>query len=247
MKRKSIALEGTLNVTDNQKYEVQKAQLSLNELSFDLNGFFATHENKNSEIGLSIKGKNLDIKTLISLLPAPYRKKLNTYSSNGLFYFDMNLSGSVGKGIAPKMKANFGIKNGEIIEQGSSLHLSNLNLTGSYSNGENKNAKTSQLTISDFKARLGSGNLMGNFSLRNFNAPFLTIVAEAKLNLSEVKQFLKIDTLEKCSGQLTLDLDYAGSASQLEHLSGSDFVKTRTQGNLVIEQDSQTSHCELSL
>ncbi len=236
LKRKSVILEGTLLVKENTLFEIQKAEMKVNELNFVLDGFFRSEESKDNELDIQINGKNLDIKTFLSLLPDAYRKKLTTYSSSGLFYFDSRIKGRLGNESNPSITASFGIKKGEVNEAGSSLVLGKLTLIGSYSNGSKRCAASSELKITRFSAQLGSGNIQGNFILRNFDAPYLKIVAEAKLDLSQVKQFLKLDTLEKCSGQLTLDVDFSGNTLHLSRFSGADFDKTTTQGSLLLER-----------
>lgn len=238
LKRKSLLLEGSMEVSHNSRFEFKNVELLLNELAFNLSGNFIRNSGKNNAMDLSITGKNLDVKTFISLLPDSYRKKLNTYSSSGLFYFETRINGEIGEHIGPKISAQFGVKSGEITEENSKLNLEKINLTGTYSNGKSRSSAGSELSIANFSAWLGSGKVLGNFSIKNFENPYLTIVAEAQLNLSQVKQFLKLDTLEKFNGALTLDLDFSGNTSHIAHFSGADFAKTKTQGTLTLEQGS---------
>jgi hypothetical protein len=238
LKRKSVSMGGTLLVKENKIIELQDVELTLNELSFDLKGVFRIEENKNTEIDLQVNGKNLEIKTLLSLLPEEYKKDLSTYSSKGLFYFNSRISGQVGNGTSPNISANFGIKRGEIQEGSSKIVLEKINLDGSFSNGSKKNNSTCLLSINNFNANLGTSTLVGNFSVQNFDNPHLSLITEAKLNMEQVKHFLKLDTLEKCSGQVTLDLDFSGKTKHISNFSGNDFAKTKTQGSLLVENGS---------
>ncbi len=236
LKRKSILLAGSLEVSHNSKFEFKNVALQVNELEFNLNGAVASNENKATEVDINIDGKNLSVKTFISMLPEESRKKLTSYSSSGLFYFETRINGEVGEGARPKITAKFGIKNGEVNEESSDLTLERVDLIGTYNNGKNRSNSSSELTIANFSAFLGKGKIVGNFSIKNFENPYLKILAEAQLNLSQVKQFLKLDTLEKFSGNLILDLDFSGNTSHIAHFSASDFAKTKTQGTLTLEQ-----------
>ncbi len=236
LKRKSISMSGNLEVTANEKYAFQDIDIKVNDLQFGISGNVIIPEKSNTALDLKIIGKNLDIETLISLLPDEFRKKLNTYSSSGLFYFDAKIKGETSAHSSPLFTANFGIQNGEIEEGISDLNLENIALSGSYSNGKSRNAAGSQLNIKNFSAQLGAGKVVGNFSIVNFNNPYLKVVADAALNLSQVKQFLKLDTLEKCSGQLRIDIDFSGNTKHIRQFSGEDFAKTTTQGSLTLEQ-----------
>lgn len=213
--KKKITLDGTLQVSNNKIYTIENAELKINDLAFDVSGSFTAHEDKDNEIDLGIKGKNLDIETLISLLPAGYKKSMQSYSSKGLFYFDMKIKGEVGETKKPKIDASFGIKKGEIRETNSDLNLEKINLSGGYTNGKNRNDASSQLSIQDFTAHLGGGKVEGNFSLSNFHNPYLSINAVAQLNLHQLKEFLKLDSLERFEGALNLDVSFDGNIRKI--------------------------------
>ncbi len=238
VKRKSVELEGELFVENNERFSFNNLSLLVNELTFDVKGNINFPEKENTTIDLDIKGKNLDIKTFLSLLPEQQRKSLKTYSSSGLFYFDAKIKGAFGNEINPGLSAKFGIQNGIIKESESGLSLKNLALTGVFSNGKGANSESSSISISSFNAQLGTGKLVGNGSLHNFTYPMVKFMAEAHLNLEEVKRFLKLDTLELCSGNLVLDLDFEGSSSALKNLSSTNLSQVKAGGNLTIEQGS---------
>ncbi|MBK9673501.1 MAG: hypothetical protein IPO70_15045 [Bacteroidetes bacterium] len=238
VKRKSVELEGELLVENNELFSFNNLSLLVNELSFDVIGKANFPEKGNATVDLDIKGKDLDIKTFLSLLPEQQRKSLKTYSSSGLFYFDAKIKGAFGSAINPGFSAKFGIQNGVIKESESGLSLKNLSLTGVFSNGKSANSESSSIGISSFNAQLGTGKVIGSGSLNNFSQPMVKFMAEAHLNLEEVKRFFKLDTLELCSGNLVLDIDFVGSSSALKNLSSTNLSQIKAGGNLTIEHGS---------
>lgn len=238
MKRKSVELKGELKVENNERFSFNNLSFLVNELSFDLMGKALFPEKENATVDLDLKGKDLDIKTFLSLLPEEQRNSLKTYSSSGLFYFDAKIKGAFGKEKNPSFSAKFGIQNGVIKESESGLSLKNLSLSGIFSNGKGANSESSSIGVSNFNAQLGSGKVVGNGTFSNFTHPMIKFMAEAQLNLEEVKRFFKLDTLELCSGNLVLDIDFEGSSSALKNLSSTNLSQVKAEGNLTIEHGS---------
>ncbi|MBU0765925.1 MAG: hypothetical protein KJ607_13955, partial [Bacteroidetes bacterium] len=80
-----VEAELEMNV-DGERYMIEEAMLRIAGMPFNVGG--SIYDGKDTELDLSVKGQDLDIRSFLSLLPEDYQKYTNDYESSGDFYFE---------------------------------------------------------------------------------------------------------------------------------------------------------------
>src|ERR1035437_6256987 len=230
LRKKNIHSEVVLDVDNSQlTYKIKKGKIKIENLLFEILGDVIN--NTDPSINLSIHGKDMDIKSVLSLIPNKYKGKINDYKSDGEFYFDATVQGSFSKNKTPQIKADFGINNAVITQIKESILLQNVNLKGHYSNGNKENSEPSVLTLIPFTATINQGKITGELSLRNLNNPSFTGKIKGNISLEELQRFVKIDTIERVTGQLKIDATFSGEE---KNISSGNYENVTTSGDLAI-------------
>lgn len=229
LQKKNVHAEVALNV-DNKtsSYKIKDTKIKIENLLFEVVGNIIT-ANDQSIVNLGIKGKEMDIKSVLSLIPENYKSKINDYKSDGEFYFTSTIQGSWSGDQSPEIEADFGIKNADITQVKDDIVLHNVNLKGHYFNG-NKN-EPSILTLIPFTATIDQGSIAGELSLKNLTNPSFKGKIKADISLEKLQRFIKIDTIETVSGQLKIDASYSGEE---KNISSGNYENVSTSGNLWI-------------
>lgn len=229
LQKKNVHAEVALNV-DNKtsSYKIKDTKIKIENLLFEVIGNIIT-ANDQSIVNLGIKGKEMDIKSVLSLIPEKYKSKINDYKSDGAFYFTSTIQGSWSGDQSPEIEADFGIKNADITQVKDDIVLHNVNLKGHYFNG-NKN-EPSVLTLIPFTAIIDQGSIAGELSLKNLTNPSFKGKIKADISLEKLQRFIKIDTIETVSGQLKIDASYSGEG---KNISSGNYENVSTSGNLWI-------------
>ncbi len=231
MRKKNVHIELDLNV-DNAfpSYKVKKGKIKIENLLFEVVGNVLT-SNRESMVDLAVKGKEMDIKSVLSLIPNKYKGAMNDYESDGEFYFDAVIKGVLSNKEAPQITANFGIKNADITQVKDNIKLHNVNLKGHYFNG-NKNAnEPSLLTLIPFSAIIDEGTIAGELTLKNLANPSFSGKVKANLDLANVQKFIKIDTVESLTGKVNIDATFSGDEKSV---SSGNYENITTTGDLKI-------------
>lgn len=217
LKNKDCNLSVDLEVKGNN-YLLQKTTISLNKMMFNLNGNFVYNDSI-QKININYGAEELDIATIMSLLPEHQKQKANDYKSDGIFYSKGNFTYSSNSNF--KLLCEFGIKNGEVTYKPKDTKAKNINIDGKliYSN------TISKLDLNNVYLKLNNDELKGNFSITDFQNPFLTFSVNANANLENLQSFWPIDTLSKLKGNITINSDVEGFLSDLKNQTFSNKVK----------------------
>jgi hypothetical protein len=231
MKDKSIKINTSFSVNQEQKlYEVENGELAIENLSFDLKGNIKETEN-GTNLNLKINGNNIQIEDVFSLLPESEKENLLTYKSKGIISFKSTIIGELSAQNTPGIEADFEIKNGTITEGSSKISLSNINTKGSFSNGKGNKNNTTKLSLSEFNSVFGAGKIAGNYTITNFENPYIEFSSEANIDLNQARNFFRIDTLETATGQLQININYSGYIKELNNIQAKDLQKLNAKGN----------------
>jgi uncharacterized protein involved in outer membrane biogenesis len=199
---KNVSTDFTLEV-DNQTgvYKIKNGKIKIEDIAFEVGGNLI--DNENLAVDILLQGKEMNIKTLLSLIPKGYKNKIENYKSSGEFYFNATVKGVFSKKEKPEIIANFGIKKAIITEIKENIVLRDVNLTGNYTNGNKK--EPSSLTLIPFSAVINKNAIAGTLSIYNLEHPVISGKIKANIELSELQRFLKIDTIQTISGNLKMD------------------------------------------
>ncbi|MGZ4099983.1 MAG: AsmA family protein, partial [Bacteroidia bacterium] len=105
-KNKKLKIDVELNVAGNS-YTLRNADFSLNQMLFDINGAF-TYNDSLQDMKLTYQARNLDIESVLSLLPEKHKSHINDYKSSGEFFVNGDLNYVAGKPLF--LETDFGIK-----------------------------------------------------------------------------------------------------------------------------------------
>lgn len=231
MRKKNVHVELDLNV-DNlyPSYRIKNGKIKIEDLLFEVVGS-VLNSNRESIVNLGLKGKEMDIKSVLSLIPNKYKGAINDYESDGEFYFDAIIKGVFSNKETPQITADFGIKNADITQVKDNIKLHNVNLKGHYFNGNKNSNEPSFLTLIPFSATIDEGTLSGELTLKNLANPSFSGKVKANLDLSNVQKFIKIDTIESLTGKVNIDATFSGNEKSV---NSGNYENITTTGDLKI-------------
>ena len=190
-------------------YTISKAEVALNEMYFSAEGN-CKYTDSLEKADITFNGKNLDIESVLSLLPEKYAERMNDYESTGDFYSKGSLSYRAGE--TPVINADFGIKNARVTYKPKNTQVKNLNIAGMLISNETE----SYLNLKSVSAELGSNTLNGFCEITNLSDPYLNLSAALNTKLDELNAFWPIDTLEYISGSINLNAILKGKVSDMK-------------------------------
>lgn len=232
VRNKKITLKTGLSVnTESQKYTIQKGNIAIENLKFNLLGNITVKDNT-TVLDIKSKGDNLSIESIFSLFPPQQQEKLKSYKAKGNITYNAIIKGNYSFTKNPDFEATFAIKNGEILEKESDLALNKLSVNGSYTN---KKGALSKLILKDFNANFGAGNISGNYTITDFNNPYIEFTSKALIDIESAKLFFKIDTLEIAKGNLDANITYSGYLAELRNVKAQDLQRLKATGNVSIK------------
>ena len=210
LKNKNISIDLSAAVNKNT-YRIDKAEVALNKLSFSVQGNL-TDADAAMPCKIACKGKNIDIQSVLSLLPESFHSKIKDYESNGVFYAEVNIDGNLKDYNNLNITSSFGINNAGVTYTPLKTKLSDVNFTGSFTK---QKYKPELLTLKNISAKQNDNYVSGNMELKNFAAPHLSFDAKGKYNLQDLLALVPIDTLASAKGIIDFDLNAALNLNEL--------------------------------
>jgi len=231
LNKKNVHAELSLTVDNSMpSYKIKNGKIKIEELLFEV---FGSLINKGNEpiVNFGLKGKDMDVKSVLSLVPNKYKGKINDYVSDGIFYFDALIQGVVSEKQMPQITADFGISNADITQVKDDLRLHNVNLKGHYFSGNKNTNESSLLTLIPFSASIDQGKIEGELTLRDIENPSFSGKVKADMNLENLQKFMKLDTIESVNGSLMVDVLFSGEG---RNVSSGNYENITTSGDLKI-------------
>lgn len=225
LKNKFCNFSIELAVNDNS-YQLTKAELKLNQLALNMSGNFR-YKDSLEKINIRYQAPNLDISSILSLLPEKFKGEINAYESSGNFY----ANGKVQYESKNKylVIGDFGINNGKITYKPQSTSLTGVNIDGRLE----LTGKTSYLDLKNIYAKLNNDEIKGSCKIFDFSKPFLQLAAQANLNLEQVQSFWPIDTLTSLKGSLIVNTKVEGLLKDLKEQTFSTKVLIDLEASLL--------------
>lgn len=208
-------------------YALQEGKMKISDLLVDISGN-AKEQGKNYALDLVVKGEDIDLPAALSLLPASYHEDLGDLESSGEFFVNGTVKGLYGDSTLPVVKAQFGVNPGATIgRKKSDVKFTDVSMKGLFSNEKGKE----QLNISSFSLTAAKSRFQGSFSMSGFKRPRYETKLSGRIDLGEMQELLRIDTIENVAG--TMSLAFEGSGKPTASVpTVSDFRTFKTSGKI---------------
>ena len=231
---KSSTINLVLNVNQNTgTYTFTEGSINIGNLKFDVAGN-VVYDEKQESLDITVKGMELKLQSFINEIPVEYKKYFDDYKGKGEFYFQAVIKGSIAGNNIPVIKVDFGIKNGQFIQKKSDISLENVSFAGEFTNGNGKTINSSVLKIKNFRSKLKSGTFEGDLIIKNFVQPEWDLVMDMKMDIKDLQEFLKVDTISSVTGNMEMKVSFKGKVNSSGSFTTKDFINSKTSGTLKI-------------
>jgi len=222
------------SVRDKNSYHIKKGLLQLNQLKYLIDGdinYFDTLKN----FTFNIQGNKLKLHDFIKELPEKYQQQLDGIITNGDFNFEASIVGDFGNDSPLDINLKASMQNGNISKKESDLDLSQLNFNLFYTNGNSMSLENSRISFTNFKTTHKTGSFQGSFSVSNFISPTIKAKLNGDISLSDLHQLINNESISEMNGKANMNVDLNLSLKSMNHFAPSDFVGSRSSGNIQIE------------
>ncbi|MGZ3865814.1 MAG: AsmA family protein [Bacteroidia bacterium] len=200
-KKKKLTAEISAEVKE-KTYTITKAEIGLNKLFFTISGTLTDKEDE-LPCDINFKGKNIDVQSVLSLLPEEFHERIKDYESEGIFKSEIALKGDLKDYHELDIKAEFSTSKASITHTPTNTKLEDVSFTGTF---EKKKLNPELLNISNIKAHQKQNYVSGDFSLSNFDRPYLKLNAKGNYNLTDFLSLVPIDTISAASGMVDFEV-----------------------------------------
>jgi len=210
---------GMLIDNETKSYAIQKGNLTIEEIIFDVKGVFQSKKDS-SNIDIAIKGKNIDLESAFTIFPKEYLAPLQKYDAKGMVVFDAQIVGRTNNGYTPRIKADFYIDKGSVKEKTSNVTLTNIDLEGYYDSDTNA---ISILEIANLSANMDVGTINGSLKITDLSQPKVTVHSQGNINLYLLQKFLQNKSIETLEGNSQYTFDMQGKKTK----TGFDLISSK--------------------
>lgn len=213
---KKLKMDVAFNVNNNN-FLIKKADIALNKMQFIFNGDF-NYADSLQNLKMNYNTLNLDIESVLSLLPEKHKSRISDYKSSGGFFAKGSFSYQAQQPFV--IQSKFGINNATIEYTPKNSKLTNVLVSGELL----VNGKESILNLTNINGTMNGDNFSGKYLMRDFSDPYVEVSANGVFNLQNVYSFWPIDTLEKLEGTLKFNGDVKGKIGDLKDHTFSDKI-----------------------
>ena len=223
-------------INDPFSLTIKKGKLKIADMNFFLEGDYKS--SKKDMINLNIKGNQIQISEIFSILPLDYASIKTKYSSEGIFNFDGNLNGEMNNKQPLSFIVNFNAENSTLKDKLNNIQLEKIDLSGTFNNKEQK------LKIINFSALMNDKIMSGNLEINNFIKPTYFLNIEGLFDLNKIPFFTTLKDFS-LDGETAIEIETKISTKN-DKLFFENLVGKLVSKKINIDYLPQKIHLELN-
>ncbi|WP_207190724.1 AsmA-like C-terminal region-containing protein [Hymenobacter lapidiphilus] len=170
---------------------------------------------KASQLDLRAAARQADLQAVLALLPTRLTQRLAGYRSRGQVYFEGTVRGEWSEQRNPAVEVRFGCRQASFFHPEYRQQVEAVSLTGQFSNGAGRTARTAVLTLKQVRGQLAGRPFSGSMRLENLAQPTLQLALQAELDVARALKFFPVAAVRSGAGEASLHLVLNGSLATL--------------------------------
>jgi len=220
------------------KYSFKVDDLSLNDLKLHTEGFFQMVSDSVYDMDIKFNGPSLDFKSILSLVPAIYRKDFASIKTSGQASLNGFVKGRYDSRHIPAYHVALDVKNGSFQYPDLPTPVKNINISLT---ADNPDGVTDHTVIDISQGHLEMAASPFDFRMlvkTPVSDPYVDAAAKGRLDLAKVAQFVKLENGTRLSGLLNADMNVKGNLSAIEK---QQYAQFNAGGTIALDNFSYAS------
>ena len=193
---------------------IQPSELKIGRAAYGVVGRVSYQQA--TDLDVQLDGRNTDVQSVLALLPPRIANRLSAYRSRGDAYFGGTVRGTLAGKDNPRLDFKFGCRDASFYHPEYKQAVEHVFLTGTFSNGTSRSARTSELDLRDVRGTLQGRPFNGSLRYSDFQDPRVVLNLNADLDVARVLQFYPVAAVRGGSGTAQLKVSFTGSLREFK-------------------------------
>ena len=226
---KRLDLDATLNMNlADMKFTFKENRFAVNQFAIEADGYISM-PGEDIDMDITFGGKDISIKSILSLIPGVYQEYLDGVNASGNIGFDGYVKGTFNETSMPKIAANLAVENGRISYDDFNIPIENLNIQSNFDYPSSDLAETS-FNIDKFSMLVDGESVEAYLKFKNLENYQWDFGFEGNADLEKITKVVPLEGMTLL-GKINAQLKTAGQMGDVE---AERFDKLPTSGSLTI-------------
>ncbi|MCW5907459.1 MAG: AsmA family protein [Chitinophagales bacterium] len=239
LNKAKLAADVNLSVENaKNKYSFRENAVSLNDLGLQFDGFVALPANS-TEMDIKFKAKQTEFKSILSLIPAVYKKDFDKVKTSGSLDLKGFVKGMYSEKTFPAFNVDLKVNNGMFQYPDLPVAVKNVFITTAV-NKPQGNLDLMVIDVSKLHLEAGTDPVDAKINIRTpISDPNVKADVTGKLNLANVPKFYPMEGLKTLAGLLNMNLSFSGKMSDIDKKNYEAIQATGTASVFGLVYDSK--------
>jgi hypothetical protein len=198
---------------DNAKYTFKENTVKVNDFGFGFDGFVAM-PTEDIDVDITYSGKEISLKSILSLIPGDYQSYLEGVTAGGEINFDGFVKGKVTETLLPTVNTKLGIKGGSIRYAEYPIPMDQINVDTEL-NIPGENMDNMSFEMSKFHMLVDGEEVSSTMSFKNLANYTWAFSLLGNLDLEKILKIVPIEGTE-LKGKIKADFKTSGNMALVD-------------------------------
>lgn len=230
LSNKTVSADVTLNMDlSAMKFVFKDNRIALNEFAIGADGFISM-PGDDIEMDITFGGQDIDLTSILSLIPGVYLEYLDGVAAGGQINFDGFVKGTFNETSMPAVAANLSVDNGRIAYSDYPIPMEQINIKTSFSYPSVDLSETS-FNVDNFSMLVDGEKLSAYLKFKNLENYQWDFGFDGNADLEKITRIVPLEGMT-LKGKINAGLKTAGKMSDVE---AERYASLPTSGSLTMD------------
>lgn len=230
MSKKTLVADITMAMDmDKMKFTFKENNFALNNFVFGMDGFVSMPE-ADIDMDINFAGKDIDMKSVLSLTPGDYETYLEGVDASGIVGFNGYVKGTYNDESMPQVNAKFSVEDGKINYVDSPVPMEKVNVIAEF-DYPSADLRETSFIVDKFGMEIEGNPFNASLIFKDFEDYFWDLKVNGSFDLEKITKIVPLDSME-LKGLIKTTLMTSGRMSDLE---AERYNKISTSGEMTLD------------
>lgn len=217
-----------MNLTEMQ-FTFRENRIAINDFVMGAEGFISM-PGEDIDMDITFEGTDIDLKSILSLIPGVYQEYLAGVTAAGEINFDGLVKGTFNETSMPQVAASLSVSNGSISYTEFNIPMEDINIQTSF-DYPSANLSETSFNVDKFSMLVDGEKLEANLKFKNLDNYTWDFGFEGNADLEKITKIIPLEEMT-LKGKINAGLNSSGQMSAVE---AEQYDKLKTSGQIKVD------------